>query len=204
VLKRFERHELDILLGTQMITKGLHFPRVALVGILNTDMALDMPDFRARERTAQQVLQVAGRAGRGDLPGAVYVQTVQPEQPVFRFLERGDFTSFAAAELSSRKEHHYPPFTRLISIMTLAREESVAEAAMRMFVDRLPAARRGLFQAVGPAPAPMKRLRNQYRWQLILKTSRIRETLRRVDASMEGMNAGAARFNVNVDPMQLL
>lgn len=204
VLKRFGQGELDILLGTQMITKGLHFPRVSLVGILNTDMTLDMPDFRAAERTVQQVLQVAGRAGRGDLAGAVYVQTVQPEQPVYRFLESGDYSSFVAAELSVRAANQYPPFTRLIQILALAREEADAEEAMTRFVDRLSSSPRGLFQLVGPAPAPLKRLRQQYRWQLILKTSRVKDTLRMIENSISGMSTGSARINVNVDPAQLL
>lgn len=204
VLERFGRGELDILLGTQMITKGLHFPRVSLVGILNTDMGLDMPDFRATERTVQQVLQVAGRAGRGDIAGSVYVQTVQPEQPVFRFLESGDYSSFVAAELTVRKAHQYPPFTRLIQILALAREEAVAEDAMKVFVDRLSSSPRGLFKRVGPAPAPLKRLRQQYRWQLILKTSRVKATLRTIEKAMAELNKGSVRFNINVDPVQLL
>ena len=123
ILDAFGRHEIDILLGTQMVTKGLHFPRVALVGILNPDLTLDLPDFRAAERTAQQVLQVAGRAGRGDLPGRVYAQTWSPDQPVFALLKQGDYAAFATAELRTRELLRYPPYDKLVALWCLADAE---------------------------------------------------------------------------------
>src|SRR5262249_2844612 len=102
LLEQFGRHEIDILLGTQMGTKGLPFPKVSLVGILNTDMALDRPDFRAGERTLQQILQVAGRAGRGDVPGSVYAQTWNPDSAVLQQAKAHDYEAFAAVELGTR------------------------------------------------------------------------------------------------------
>ncbi len=204
ILDAFGRHEIDILLGTQMVTKGLHFPRVALVGILNPDLTLDLPDFRAAERTAQQVLQVAGRAGRGDLPGRVYAQTWAPDQPVFALLKQGDYAAFAAAELQTRELLRYPPYDRLVALWCLADAEDQAETAIKRVAGRLGRVVPAPYRVVGPAPAPMRRLRRQHRWQLLLKTARVGATLARLDQILTDTPSGKARFNVDVDPVHLL
>jgi primosomal protein N' (replication factor Y) len=204
VLAAFGRRELDVLLGTQMVTKGLHFPGVALVGILNTDMSLDMPDFRAAERTAQQVLQVAGRAGRGDAPGAVYAQTYNPDQSVFAHLLGHDYAAFATAELAAREALKYPPYSRFVVIWTHAADEKAAETASRRMAETLRSGQAKTFRVLGPAPAPIRKLRRQYRWHLLLVTSRIKATLHTVDQALETVATRGIRHTVDVDPASLL
>jgi primosomal protein N' (replication factor Y) len=204
VLAAFGRRELDVLLGTQMVTKGLHFPGVALVGILNTDMSLDMPDFRAAERTAQQVLQVAGRAGRGDAPGAVYAQTYNPNQPVFAHLTGHDYAAFATAELAAREALRYPPYSRFVVVWTHAADETTAETGSRRLADTLRSGQPTNFRILGPAPAPIRKLRRQYRWHLLLVTNRIKATLSAVGQALELVAARGIRHTVDVDPATLL
>jgi primosomal protein N' (replication factor Y) len=204
LLAQFGRRELDILLGTQMITKGLHFPHVTLVGILNTDLALDLPDFRAAERTVQQVLQVAGRAGRGELPGEVYVQTLAPDQPIYRYIETGEYTTFAGDELARRKSLDYPPHGHLIVVLAQAEKDDEAEAASRNLADRLTRQPRPSFHLAGPAPAPLRRLRRAYRWQLLLKTTNVVTTLALLTQALDGLPAKGARLTVDVDPVHML
>lgn len=204
ILADFGRQEYDILLGTQMVTKGLHFPHVAVVGILNADLSLDLPDFRASERTLQLVLQVAGRAGRGEQPGEVYVQTFQPEQSVYRFIANSDYTGFAAAELETRRLLGYPPERRLVVVIARGADDAATEKAIALLAAELRSQRRAPFALLGPAPAPLRRLRGHFRWQLLLKTGRIRETLRRLEGALTRKASGAVRFNVDVDPVHLL
>jgi primosomal protein N' (replication factor Y) len=204
IFEAFGRREYDMLLGTQMVTKGLHFPHVAVVGILNADLSLDLPDFRASERTLQLVLQVAGRAGRGERPGEVYVQTFQPESPVYRFVAASDYRGFAAAELETRRALAYPPLGRLVAITALGGDEAATREAIERLAAELRKDRRPPFALLGPAPAPLKRLRRNYRWQLLVKARRIGPALERLDAALRTRSAGPVRFNVDVDPVHLL
>jgi primosomal protein N' (replication factor Y) len=205
ILGQFGRRAYDILLGTQMVTKGLHFPHVAVVGILNADLSLDLPDFRASERTLQLILQVAGRAGRGEQPGEVLVQTFQPDAPVYRFVVASDYGGFAATELEMRRALAYPPGGRLVAVTALGvDDEATREAIESLAVDLRRTNRPVAFALLGPAPAPLKRLRRHYRWQMLLKTGRIRPTLARLDSALTARKAGRVRFNVDVDPVHLL
>ena len=204
VLSDFGRHDLDILLGTQMVTKGLHFPKVALVGILNTDMAMDIPDFRASERTVQQVMQVAGRAGRGELPGCVYAQTFNPEAPVFEYLQKHDFDAFADAELETRRQLGYPPFVRCIAVWVGSEAESKAESACRSLAGRLRDVRPAPYRLLGPAPAPIKRLRRHYRWHFLLLTRRVPACLLALDHACGQSDLSGVRITADVDPAHLL
>ena len=168
-LAAFHSGEIRILLGTQMIAKGLDFPNVTLVGVVNADTALHLPDFRAAERTFQLVTQVAGRTGRGARGGRVLVQTFSPEHPAIQAAVRHDFEMFAAGELPTRSALCYPPFASMIRLIVRGPAESLAEAFAEQLGQRLrDAVERRDMQArvLGPAPAPIAKLRGKYRFQL--------------------------------------
>ena len=181
VLEKFRRGELDLLIGTQMIAKGLHFPKVTLVGILNADHGLAMPDFRAPERVFQLITQVAGRAGRGDRPGEVILQTWHPENEVIEFASRGDFAGFAAYDLEMRELLAYPPFTRLIAIFFRGPEESSVARYAESFKNALaPFTAEGI-RVAGPLPAPIERIKGKFRYLMTLRgrnLNRLRQALR--------------------------
>ncbi len=203
LLAEFGRHEIDILLGTQMVTKGLHFPRVSLVGILNTDMALDRPDFRAAERTLQQMLQVAGRAGRGDVPGSVYAQTFSPESPLLQEARRHDYETFAKGELTTRETLGFPPFSRAIVVWVEAEDEAQAEAQATELAQRIRTAGTKGFRLLGPAPAPIRKLRRRYRWHFLLLTGRVTQTLSTLDRALEAGVPRQVRVYADVDPVHV-
>lgn len=183
-LDRFRRGEVRVLLGTQMIAKGLDFPNVTLVGVINADTALHFPDFRAAERTFQLVTQVAGRTGRGEAEGEVLVQTYSPEHPALQAARRHDFRRFADAELALRREHGYPPFERLLRIVARSTEQAPARVWLEAIAERLRGrlaereeARpkrpdreplRPAVRVLGPAEAPLARLRGYWRFHLLI------------------------------------
>jgi len=173
ILGRFGRGEIDILLGTQMIAKGLDFPNVTLVGVVNADVGIHLPDFRASERTFQLLSQVAGRTGRGTLGGNVLVQTSLPDHYSVQAALRHDFLAFSERELKERLSPAYPPHVRLANILfsspdaeEVARE---AERGVEWVRSRSPGARAGI-ELVGPAPAPIERLHGRWRWHFILRS----------------------------------
>jgi len=168
ILNKVRQHQVDVLIGTQMITKGHHFPLVTLVGILWADAGLGMPDYKAGERTFQLLSQVMGRAGRGDRPGKVIVQTYQPDHYGIECARRHDYEKFFELELALRRGLQYPPFSRLINFLFEGPEEQrVAEAAAAAgLLLQKAAARRGPIQVLGPAP--LLRLGGKFRWQLLL------------------------------------
>lgn len=176
VLGEFAAGNLDILVGTQMITKGHHFPRVTLVGVIAADLSLFFPEYHAGERTFQLLSQVAGRAGRGEAMGQVLIQTFQPEHYVFQTIRAHDYENFFRQELDSRRQLGYPPFTRLALLrLTGPVEESVAREARRLaqaLQDFLAHNKdlRSRVRVLGPAPAGLTRLQGRYRWQLLLKS----------------------------------
>jgi primosomal protein N' (replication factor Y) len=204
VLEAFGRRDADILLGTQMVTKGLHFPHVAVVGILNADLSLDLPDFRADERTLQLVLQVAGRAGRGDTPGTVYLQTYQPDHRVYAYAAAADYSGFADAAITERRLLSYPPAARVIRIVAGGADEAVTEKSIGDLAQSLRRASGAPYKLMGPSPAPLRRLRKNFRWQLVLKTSRVKQTLSLVGDAIGGSSSRGVRFNVDVDPLNML
>ena len=168
ILGAFRRREADILVGTQMIAKGLDFPSVTLVGVLNADSSLNMPDFRACERTFQLVSQVAGRAGRAELPGEVYVQTYNPASKVIRAAAKGDFASFAAEELDVRRALSFPPYCRLSLVMVKSRNPGEAEKWAKFASEALGKVS-GL--SVGDAvPSAMEKADGWFRWQVVVKS----------------------------------
>ncbi|HMJ10187.1 MAG TPA: primosomal protein N' [Polyangiaceae bacterium] len=204
ILERMHRAELDILVGTQMVTKGHDLPNVTLVGVMNADAALSLPDFRASERTFHLLVQVAGRAGRGNVPGKVLIQTRQPEHPAIRFAARHDVNGFTERELKDREELSYPPYSRLALVRVDAVEErrAAAEAARLADVARARNARDVL--VLGPAPAPLIRLRNRYRYRFMLRSKQpgaLHEVLLAVARVAESKHV---RVQLDMDPMSML
>jgi primosomal protein N' (replication factor Y) len=173
ILGRLRRREADILVGTQMVAKGLDLPQVTLVGVVSADTALNLPDIRSGERTFQLLSQVAGRAGRGERPGQVVIQSYAPEQYAIAAAAGHDYAAFYRREIELRRELYNPPFSRLVRLTfshlseTAARRE--ADRLKKALLDEIAA--RGIVDVslIGPAPAFIPRLRGRYRWQLLLK-----------------------------------
>jgi primosomal protein N' (replication factor Y) (superfamily II helicase) len=178
ILGRVERGEVDILLGTQMIAKGLDFPNVTLVGVINADTGIHLPDFRATERTFQLLTQVAGRAGRGPKGGEVFIQTSLPTQYAVTHATEHDYVAFAERELAERREPAYPPWSRLVNVVVSGLEETATQeaavAAAEWVKGLLEARRVTQVQLVGPAPAPIDRIRGRWRWHFLLRSASAR------------------------------
>ena len=168
-LAAFEGLSSGVLLGTQMIAKGLDYPDVTLVGVVNADTTLHLPDFRAAERTYQLLEQVAGRAGRGDLPGRVVIQTYWPEHPAILAAASHDAATFYGNEANDRRALGYPPFGRLANVLVWGQERAqVASACDELaaaIASRLPEG----WQILGPSPAPLSRLKDVWRWHVLVK-----------------------------------
>lgn len=200
LLEHFIRGRADILIGTQMIAKGLDLPRVTLVGVVSADTALYLPDFRAAERTFQLLAQVAGRAGRSVLGGRVIIQTYTPQQPCIQAASRHDYAAFYEHEMAFRREHGYPPFSRMARLIYVdsslrrCREES---ARMRAYLDDR-VRRLGLpwVDIVGPAPCFLPRLRGEFRWHIIIRTDDPYPLLANL--------AYDPRWRVDVDPVDFV
>jgi primosomal protein N' (replication factor Y) (superfamily II helicase) len=207
-LAAFHAGEVKILLGTQMIAKGLDFPNVTLVGVINADTALHLPDFRAAERTFQLVTQVAGRTGRGPRGGRVLVQTFSPEHPAILAAVRHDYASFARQELPTRAALCYPPFSSMIRLVVRGPAEATAQASADELGRRLRAAveRQGLeARVLGPAPAPISRLRGKYRFQLQTQAvdgPGLHEAV--AQATVDFKSADDVQWIVDVDPIDML
>ena len=171
ILGAFRRHEADILIGTQMIAKGLDFPNVTLVGVLNADTSLNMPDFRAAERTYQLLSQVAGRAGRAELPGEAVIQTYNPSQSAIRFAARGDFAAFAEEELKEREEAYFPPYCHL-SVINLRSQspELVANWADMYAKSLMKVKNLNTGEAV---PSVIEKADGWHRWQIVLRSAKV-------------------------------
>jgi primosomal protein N' (replication factor Y) len=172
VLDAFKHGDIDILIGTQMIAKGLHFPNVTLVGIIYADMALHQPDFRAGERTFQLLTQVSGRAGRGDIEGEVFVQAFTPFHPAIQYARRHDFNGFFEQELEFRKQLNYPPFSRVALLTLKGRSEDKVKFSAEHLKRELEKIKTELKDLVvsGPAAAPLARAESLYRFQIMLRT----------------------------------
>ncbi|HET7276336.1 MAG TPA: primosomal protein N', partial [Longimicrobiaceae bacterium] len=175
ILGRVERGEVDVLLGTQMIAKGLDFPNVTLVGVVNADIGMNMPDFRATERTFQLITQVAGRAGRGPKGGEVFVQTALPEHYAITCATTHDFRGFAEKELQTRREPLYPPYCRLINVIVSGTSEVATQEAAELtsgwLAGLLKSQKITSISLIGPAPSPINRIRGRWRWHLILRST---------------------------------
>jgi primosomal protein N' (replication factor Y) len=210
LLRALGRREIDILVGTQMVAKGHDFPNITLVGIVCADLSLSFPDFRAGERTFQLMAQVAGRAGRGDRPGRVVLQTYNPDHFCIQAARDQDFRAFYRQEIESRKSLGYPPFSRMVQVRFSGPEAAaVAEKAkevgrrLRTIAD----SRRYSAQVLGPIESPLSKIAGRHRWQLLVKdngASTLRRILRDLLASEDRHHRRKVRMTVDVDPVSLL
>jgi primosomal protein N' (replication factor Y) len=210
LIRSWERAEIDILVGTQMITKGHDVVGVTLVAAVLADLSLNLPDFRAAERTFQLLSQVSGRAGRGSDPGRVVVQTYTPDHYAIQHLLEHDYKAFFQAEIDFRRALNYPPFCRLIQLRLDGPKAAEVESQIR----ELATAMRRQLQAqqnpssieiLGPAPAPIEKLRNRYRWQLLLKGKKVSALLEFAQNARRALTrSGATRLHVDVDPYSML
>jgi primosomal protein N' (replication factor Y) (superfamily II helicase) len=208
LLQQVDRREVDILLGTQMIAKGHDFPAVTLVGVVDADVGLNLPDFRSAEKTFQLITQAAGRAGRGDVAGEVIIQTMNPAHYSIRHSTTHDYDGFYNEELVYRKELRYPPIGRMVKIELKSPDEKRAAEGATIARNRIRNLMRGKETVLlGPAPAPVSRVRGQYRFQLLLLSTK-REEIRRLAA--EGRAAVEEKFGrkckviIDVDPVNLM
>ena len=208
LLGKFARGEIQVMLGTQMIAKGLDYPNVTLVGVISGDTALALPDFRAAERTFQLITQVAGRAGRGDNPGRVVLQTFLPTDPAIQAALRHDFLGFAKSELPHRRETGLPPFGRMVRIVLRDQDLEKLQRRSEELASQVGAAiasQGNLVAMKGPMPAAINRIAGYFRFQILLNAARA-ESLQRVLAAVraEGHLAQNDRIAVDVDPVSLL
>ena len=204
-LRDFRAQKLDILIGTQMIAKGLDFPNVTLVGVLNANTALNLPDFRAAERTFQLLVQVAGRAGRGEIKGEVFVQTFTPHSPAVQFSRHNDFEGFADQELEQRRMCDYPPYNHVVLILCRGPHEARAEFALQTLARKL---QEGLGDEVmvgEPTPAAMAKAHGQYRFQLMLRSTKVRLLSKHIQKAVMATSLPSDVTVVwDVDPVSLM
>jgi primosomal protein N' (replication factor Y) len=208
VLTEFREGRTQILLGTQMIAKGLDFPNVLLVGVINADTALHFPDFRAAEKTFQLVTQVAGRTGRGERAGRVIVQTYSPEHPAIIHASHHDYAGFAADELSKRIQFGYPPHGFLARIIMRGPDLQETEGFAESFVRRLQSTRQALqidCRVLGPAPPPLARLRGNYRFHAILQTDSPEPLNRLIQRTIQDIKPPKdVQYVIDIDPLDTL
>ncbi|MFQ5683680.1 MAG: primosomal protein N' [Candidatus Binatia bacterium] len=211
LIRQWENGEINVLVGTQMITKGHDVMGVTLVGVILADLSLNLPDFRASERTFQLLSQVAGRAGRGKTPGAVIIQTYTPDHYLFQYVTNHDYKGFFASEIEFRRALNYPPFDRLVHLRLDGPKGQDVEAKAKRLGDTLRKKQKqdhaslGKIEILGPAPAPIEKLRGRYRWQMLLKG-------RKSPLLLEFANQARAilprshntRVHIDVDPYNML
>src|SRR5437660_1050835 len=204
-LRNFRTGKIDILVGTQMIAKGLHFPNVTLVGIINADLALHLPDFRAGERTFQLLTQVAGRAGRGETPGEVFVQTYTPFSPSTQFARHHDFAGYFQQELEFRERCDFPPFKHAILITARSAHEGRAKLSAETLRRRLKEALPEEFILGDATPAPLEKLQGQFRFHILVRGEAIMRLSRLVRETLDKLPFPEdVTVTVDVDPYQLL
>ncbi|HIJ83288.1 MAG: replication restart DNA helicase PriA [Magnetococcales bacterium] len=204
-LTAFQEGQLDILVGTQMIAKGHHFPRLALVGVVLAESSLWQPDFRAAERTCQLLTQVAGRAGREETDGQVLIQTFDPAHYALRAVVQKDGSGFAQHEMALRQEIGYPPFQRLALLRFSSINQADGENYCRVLANNLPVSNQATL--LGPAPSPLFKLRNRYRWQLLIKENpgeKLHGFLAHLLKTAESLATKAIRIDLDVDPHSFL
>ncbi len=205
ILGDFKARKIDILIGTQMIAKGLHFPGVTLVGVIYADLSLHMPDFRSAERTFQLLLQVSGRAGRGDVSGEVIVQTFTPFHPAIQAARRLDYQGFMDQELEARRELRYPPFSHLVCATLEGPSEEIVAMTGRTIVKRLQPQLTPAVTLAGPVPAPFSRIKGQYRYQIILRSSSVKAMSQPLKEVLRELKYPAKlRIAVDVDALSMM
>jgi primosomal protein N' (replication factor Y) len=204
-LEEFRTGRAQILIGTQMVAKGLDFPNVTTVGVVNADVALHVPDFRCRERTFQLLAQVAGRTGRGPAGGRVIVQTFMPEDPSIQAAARHDYNRFARQELPLRRQLRYPPFGRMARIICRGRDPTRVEKYTRELAAGLRAICETEMQLLGPAPAPVSRIRGMHRRHLLIKFPDAASTQQTLHSAADLLRGpSGVKTLVDVDPLSML
>jgi primosomal protein N' (replication factor Y) len=208
LLGRFAKGEVQVMLGTQMIAKGLDYPNVTLVGVISGDTALALPDFRAAERTFQLITQVAGRAGRGDVPGRVVLQTFLPDDPTIQAAIRQDYAGFAKKELQSRREVGLPPFARMVRIVLRDQDSQKLHKyceELAALLNETIAREGGVVRLKGPMPCAISRIAGYFRNQIVM-LAQSATPLQRVLAEVrqKGGLTRSERVAVDVDPVSLL
>jgi primosomal protein N' (replication factor Y) (superfamily II helicase) len=204
LLASFRKGEIDVLVGTQMIAKGHDFPRVTLVGVVSADVGLGMADFRASERTFQLLTQVAGRAGRGERPGEAIIQTLYPGHYSIQLACRQDYAAFYERELKFRRAMRYPPAVSLINVIVRGRTFSAAMDDAADVAARLRQRSGQEVRVLGPAPAPLGKLRGEYRAQLLIKGTTRKNMREAIVQALAARPDIARRTTVDVDPVSVL
>ncbi|HPI75979.1 MAG TPA: primosomal protein N' [bacterium] len=210
IINDFEEREIDILVGTQMIAKGLDFPGVTLVGVISADSIINMPDFRAGERTFQLLTQVAGRAGRRDIPGRVIIQTLNPDHPAIRAAAGGDPDDFYDFELKIRREALYPPFTQMANFIISSEDERESSAVANETLAALEKAAKNAKKneyigLLGPAEAPFFKMHNRFRYLVLLRGASIKVVLAVAREAMEALPATSRKcVSVDVNPQNMM
>ena len=202
ILRAFRRREIDILIGTQMIAKGHDFPNVSLIGVISADTALHLPDFRAAERTFGLLTQVAGRAGRGDIPGKVIIQSYVPGHYAIQSAMSHDYLGFYAKEIHFRKELQMPPYAHLIQLVLSGSNEKEVVRQVLLLARAIQAAAEGLpkVKTLGPAPCLSSKEKNQFRWNLYLKGPDPETALATLKKALSAFKKTGTLLTVNVDP----
>ncbi|RJR15336.1 MAG: primosomal protein N' [Nitrospiraceae bacterium] len=212
IIRQMEEKKIDVLLGTQMVAKGHDFPDVTLSAVISADIALNMPDFRSAERAFQLFTQLAGRAGRGEVPGRAYIQTYEPEHYVFDFVRSHDYKGFYDKEIELRKELSYPPFSRLLRIIFSFKNKGDAGKTVKVISGRIrrmnqassPLARGGV-EILGPAPAPVEKIRNLWRWHIIMKGKNAKALRQAAAVILEKLkDVKNMKIDIDVDPINML
>lgn len=206
VLKKFENREIDILIGTQMIAKGLDFPNVTLVGIIAADTALNIPDFRAGEKTFQLITQVSGRAGRGETPGEVIAQSYSLEHTSIQTAKNHDFESYYSHEIKDREELRYPPFTSLINLIIADTDIDEAKRNALTLSRSLKANKTdSIISVLGPIPAGIPKIQNYHRFQILIKSLSLDEARNILHLSMKDLKKGHnTRIGIDIEPLNLM
>lgn len=202
-IARIEAREFDLIIGTQVVAKGHHFPYLTLVGVVDGDLGLSGGDLRAAERTYQLLSQVAGRAGRAERPGRVFIQTYMPENTVMQALQAQAREDFYEAEAAERRKYNMPPFSRLAAVIVSGSNEDAVIAAARALARQAP--KEPGLAVLGPAPAPLRRLAQQYRWRLLVKADKDLDVQGAIRAWLARVKTrGGVRVRVDVDPYSFL
>ena len=209
ILRSLAREELDILVGTQMITKGHDFPSITLVGVVAADLSLNVPDFRAGERTFQILTQVAGRGGRGDTPGLVIVQTFNPDHYAVRRAQNHDYQGFYEDEIKLRKSFIYPPYARLVNLHMSSVRKDQGQAGVAVIGKLTRSLTKtnnldGRIEILGPAESPVAKVRGRYRWQLLLKGADVKAQVFIIAAIREATAKQKLEIKIDVDPMNFM
>ena len=203
ILRALEQKEIDVLVGTQMITKGHDFPLITLVGVIAADTTLNMPDFRAGEKTFQQLTQVAGRGGRGDSPGRVIIQTFNPQHYALKYVKNHDYKSFYAEEIAFRQALNYPPFSRIINLrLSATKKETLLEYARQTAeaAKKLNVRYENTVEIIGPAESPLAKIKGRYRYQMLLKSAKANVLHQFAQELLSKIGKSTVKVTVDVDP----